>query len=307
MSIQRILITGASGFLGQALMEELLTRSPKSALFSVGRKPLSRGGVQHHLCDLNQTREVKRIIAELKPNLIFHLSGLSRVSTEIAFEDYFEANYLQTQTLLESIESVKQEVKLLLASSVHVYGNQEEIVTEESPVKPQSSYAFTKFLAEESLKTYSKKIPAFKGIIARLNSCIGPKQPLGFVASDLCHKLKQAISTGADTLTVGPLNANRYFVDSRDVVKVFVDLMFSKTAPELDTYNIGSLKQTPIREVLEELLKLSQAKLKIESKDSQHNNFLGLTINNSKFQKALPGFQFRTLAESLKDMWQASN
>jgi nucleoside-diphosphate-sugar epimerase len=306
VSIQRILITGASGFLGRSLAQELANQNDgKRLLSSLGRQKSDSSEVSHTSCNLNDLEAVNTCLSQLKPDFIYHLSGLSRISKEIPFEDYFHANYLQTRNLLEAAGNMNKEVKILLASSVHVYGNQEGLVDEQTLVKPQSPYAFTKFLAEEALKLFSKNNPQMKGISARLYSCLGPGQPEGFVGSDLCKKLKEAKTKASPHLTVGPLNPHRCFMDSRDVVKAFVQLMALPQSTPTETYNIASTKQTTIREVLDELLKVSGLQVKVESKDLGNNSFLGLNLSTAKLQSRLPAFHFRPLGETLKDMWTA--
>ena len=194
MDKSRILVTGSSGFLGSVLCSDLMKgKSLEGKLFSVGLSQQAVSGFKHFSCDLSKLENVRELIATVQPDQIFHLSGLSRVSSHISFQDYFQSNVLQTSYLVESAAKIlKKPVKILIASSVHVYGDQDGVVSEQSPVHPKSPYAFSKFLTEQSVIKTCRSFDNVKAVIVRLSTCLGPKQPEGFVAADLIRKLRQA-------------------------------------------------------------------------------------------------------------------
>lgn len=311
MSNQKILITGASGFLGSALVEELSSNlPPNTSFFSIGLKNPQGPGSQilkHFSCNLEDIAEVQKVIERVQPDRVYHLAGVSQVSRSIEFEVYFKGNFIQTQNLLEALTKLKKPVRLLLASSVHVYGNQSGNITEDLPLKTESSYAFTKFLAEEALRQFCKEDPSREGLVVRLSSCLGPGQGPGFVAGDFALKIAQALSQDLPMIKTGPLNSHRQFLDKRDAARAFRLLMLSRALAPFEVFNLASPNKVTTAELLEEFLRSSGAKLKVESSLPVENSFLGVEICSEKFLKMANPFSFRPLKETVRDIWMQLN
>ncbi|NBX75409.1 MAG: SDR family oxidoreductase [Proteobacteria bacterium] len=307
MQKERILITGATGFLGQALVRILIEnkRGASSApqLFTLGRGDLKFPEVNHTSLNLENRSETLAYLKKTQPTQVYHLSGLSRVSKSISLADYFTSNTLHTQNLVDGLSVLPGEVKTLLASSVHVYGNQSGAVSEESGVHPQSSYAFSKFLSEECLKSFSRISDRFKVITIRLSTCFGPGQTCGFVASDLAQKVKEAKLKNLKKIITGPLLPFRQFMDFRDVATAFQMAMETKQTTPFEVYNLASPQKTTIQTLLNELLSLAQINVQIESQDNGENSFRGLDIPAAKFHSQWPHFSFRPFSETLSEIW----
>lgn len=308
MSQEKILITGATGFLGRALIHELLEQPSYAKgeleVFTVSRTNLSLPGVNHTPLNLDDVTETKRYLQEIQPSQIYHLSGLSKVSREFSLKDYFASNYLQTKNLIEALESNRHKVKFLLASSVHIYGNQNEIVTEESPVHPQSPYAFSKYLSEECVKAFSRNQNGSKAIVARLSTCFGPGQSSGFVARDFTQKIKEAKLNRLNKITTGPLNSFRQFMDHRDVAHAFRLLMEQEQVTPFEIYNLASPEKKTIHSLLRDLMQLAQIEIEIESQNTGENTFRGLDVPAKKFRTRWPHFSFRPFHETLLEIWE---
>jgi GDP-4-dehydro-6-deoxy-D-mannose reductase len=92
---------------------------------------------------------------------------------------------------------------------------------------------------------------------------IGPGQALGFVTADFASQIA-AIEKGEQdsVMKVGNLEAKRDFTDVRDVVRAYRLLLQDGELGEV--YNVASGKATSIQFVLDELLKLSKVKIKVE-------------------------------------------
>ena len=65
MSPRRVLVTGAAGYLGRALLAELRRRLPKAGVLAAGRRD----------ADLACARQARRLVARARPELVFHLAG----------------------------------------------------------------------------------------------------------------------------------------------------------------------------------------------------------------------------------------
>ena len=135
---------------------------------------------------------------------------------------------------------MKEPVRFLFASSMHVYGNQTNEVNENTGPEPLSYYAFTKYLSEELIRKAAQENAHTQFAIARLYSCFGPAQGEGYVAADLVKKIL-ALKGGTDNLLkTGPLKTFRRFVDVRDAVQCLHTLMNWKHPSNFEIYNLVS-------------------------------------------------------------------
>ncbi len=285
------LITGGKGFIGSHLEPYLRELYPKDTVHSIDRKE----------CDLTDRNATHSLIARLQPDRVYHFSGLARATGTDDFPQWFGQNFLATVHLLEGLEANKKKVSLFLASSAHVYGNQEKPVSEETPAHPETAYGFTKYLAEQAARRSSEKNSQIQVIVGRLNNCIGPGQKPGFVIADLCSRIRETVQKGGDTLTTGPLEDSRTFMDVRDLVKILPEILELPQASHFEIYNIASEHQHTIRLVAETLVSFLKAPLKLVPKSGvAPNSFKGVRISVEKFNRALHP-TFRPLKDTLKD------
>jgi nucleoside-diphosphate-sugar epimerase len=296
------LVTGSSGFLGRYLVPHLKKLNPTFSIFSCSLTHPEDHDPNHESIDLNDFSSLQAFIQKIKPQRVFHLAGIAKVSSEISFESYFLQNTLTTQRLLEALTCLKTPIEFFLTSSVHVYGNQTGLISERSELNPISAYGFTKYLAEETLKSFVFQHPQIRGVVGRLYSCIGPKQSLGFVTSDICAKVRALKASRSQNLEVGSLDSFRRFADARDIIKTFPVLLEASNNSRFEVFNIAPSNNVSIREIVQIILKLEQVSPNIISKKLPHNGFKGLNLDTSKMRPFVPDSIFRTLENSIKDI-----
>lgn len=299
----RNLVTGAGGFIGRHLVEHLLSSEPSNELFTVCLTASPSPKVRHFQVSLEKTDEIARIVAEIRPDRVYHLAGIARVTRDFTFSQYFSANFLATTSLLEALERLGLPVEFFFASSVHVYGNPRNTVTESSPPNPLGAYGRSKLLAEEALRERCSRCPWLRVVVGRLYNCIGPGQPEGFVAPDLCRKVMEVMRSGETQIRTGPLTSYRRFTDVRDIVAVLPRLFSVPALSPFEIYNISSHRELQIRDMLSILLRLASVSPRIESSgDISPNEFTGLKLSTEKLQTAVSPLTFRPIEETLKDM-----
>ncbi len=303
----KTLVTGGSGFLGKYLVEQLVNQRGAETLATIGLEPV-RPDVRHFPCNLEQEGPTREAVKAFRPDSIFHLAGFSRVSSEIPFEDYFSRNYLTTVHLVRAMQPIDRPISFFFASSVHVYGNAQGIVSEATAPAPESAYGHSKMLAEQFLRDTTIQQKNFRAVVGRLYSCIGPGQAKGFVAADLCAKIVAAKKNPKAPLRTGPLSPYRRFQDGRDVVGILIRLMETPGAP-FEIFNVASPHELQIKELLDMLLKEAGISPPIESEEMSGTNvFKGLQIDTSKLSRIVANSEFRPVKETLRDMlkWEQS-
>lgn len=299
------LVTGGAGFIGSNLLRHLRETAPQGKLFDIGRKDPGVEGVTHFTCDLTDEAMLLDQLRQIRPNRIYHLAGASRVTEAIALPEYFSENFLTTARLVRALTTIGSPVTVFFASSIHVYGNQPGRVTEENPSSPKTAHGFTKYLAEESLRTAVLRSNFLKVVVGRLDNCIGPGQPEGFVASDLCRRLADLPSGGTRVLKTGPLSPFRCFLDVRDAVALMALLLQADQPSPFEIYNLASHREMKIRELVAILMQETGKTAMVESmEDPSDNPFAGLKLSVEKLGHAIQCPPLRTIENTLREMFQ---
>jgi nucleoside-diphosphate-sugar epimerase len=298
------LITGAGGFIGNNLARHLKDRFPSDEIYSVGLTEGGPPGIPHLRVNLARPDALVSFFRSYEPEEIYHLAGLSRVSDDIGIPEYFEANFLTTQALLDALESFQSPKRLFFSSSVHVYGNQSQVVSEDMPVHPIGPYGYTKYLAEEALRQRVKQTPNLGVVVGRLYSCVGPGQAGGFAIPDLVMKVASLPADNSAPLMVGPTSGYRTFLDVRDAVAIFPRLLGAIGPGGFEIVNVSSPHRLQIAEALQMILDVAGKRPEVRTAQSPPNRFTGLSVSVEKLQRLVPQLSFRPFRQTLEDMYR---
>lgn len=262
-------------------------------------------GVEHIKLDLTDEDKTQEIVGQVRPERVFHLAGNSRVTELLDIDEYFSKNFLTTVALVKALTQLNQPTSLFFSSSVHVYGNREEIVDETATARPVSLYGFTKYLAEQMIQDAVEKKPHLRCVVGRLYSCVGPGQGTGFVAVDLCNRVAKL--GPEEPLRVGPLDGYRSFLDVRDAVALFPQLLSRAAKSRYEIVNIASPHELEIREILNLILRISGKSPTLEATTSPHSNrFRGLRVSTEKMRQMLDSPPaFRPIQSTLSELYQS--
>ena len=268
------LITGYDGFVGPHLAEHLLEqgRNVTGTIYS-GTSPLSplhedlRGQIRTVSFDIESFQEVRSLVAEVRPDEVYHLAGISHVPT--SWENprkTFSVNVMGGINLLDSLRMNEQPVKVLIVTSAEVYGKlkREDLPAMEShPLKPENPYAASK----AALDVISRQWSHFENmqiIRVRPFSHTGPGQSSDFVCPAFSRQIA-SISLGKSepVMKVGDLSAKRDFTDVRDIVRGY--RLILEQAENGNVFNICSGESRKISEILDVLKSFSDKKIRVET------------------------------------------
>ena len=269
----RALITGITGFVGSHLAEMILNDHPDWEVHGTKRWRSPRenlsnieGRIQLHDCDLTDLSSLIRVLDEVKPDRIFHLAAQSYVMMSYrAPTATIDSNVNGTINLFEAIRILGQDPLIHACSSSEVYGQvrDEDIpIREDTPFRPASPYAVSK-VGEDMAGYMYHHAYDLKIIRTRMFTHSGPRRGEVFVDSAFARQVAR-IEAGVQepVLVVGNLDSVRTFADVRDVVRAY--WMLLEKCPPGEVYNIGGETTMTIREMLDELLGMTDAKDKIE-------------------------------------------
>lgn len=244
------LITGAAGFLGSSLANQLAREGHQIR----GLDDLSTGDPQSLGPDVHFTRgdvsdrpKLWTLLQEV--DVVYHLAARVSVPESILYpRDYNDVNVGGTVALMEAMRDVGVR-RVVLASSGAVYGDlAEQPLRESFTPNPRSPYAVSKLAAEYYVRTIGA-LWGIETVSLRIFNAYGPGQHLPASHPPVVpHYLKQALRGG--TLIVhGDGSQTRDYVYVDDVVSA---LVAAATAPNINglVINVGSGTETSVRELI---------------------------------------------------------
>lgn len=254
----RVIVTGASGFVGRYLIQEL-TANRHDVVALDRRLPEPAIPVAaHYETDLRNMETLTSIVDREQPDACIHLAAISSIPTcKDNPLQAMQVNVIGTQHLLEVFRNTAPAARFLFVSTGHAYGvaAREETVDEDVGLAPDSLYAASKAAADQLTLAYARtyNMPT---LVARPNNHIGPGQSSQFVVASLAAQIKALATTPPPhSLSVGNLESVRDFTDVRDVVRAYRLLLESGQAGQ--AYNIGSSKEVSVGWIVKTLCSLA--------------------------------------------------
>jgi len=190
---EKILITGATGFIGSHLLPKLIKMGyDVYALqrYITGRYVLG-SNVKTVFADLRNEVDVRRAVKLVQPDYVIHLAAISPVSYSYDHpQEVTEVNYLGTINLAEAcLREVPRLRQFLFASTSETYGNGPVPKREDTPQNPNSPYAVSKLAAEKYL-LYLRDAYDFPITILRNFNTYGRKRNTHFfIERTICQML----------------------------------------------------------------------------------------------------------------------
>jgi GDP-4-dehydro-6-deoxy-D-mannose reductase len=259
----RALVTGGAGFAGRHLLAAL----DRGGHEVVGAG-LPDGGLPEHGdwrdLDVRSEAACRELLAELQPGWVFHLAGQAHVARAEADPlGCLAVNFGGTRALLEACLAAAPRPRIVLVSSAEVYGRvrpEDLPVTESQPLRPATAYAVSKAAAE--MAAHHAAARGLSVVILRPFNHIGPGQSDDFVASAFARQIAR-IEAGRQepVLRVGNLAAVRDLLDVRDAVQGYARA--AEAGRDGATYNVTSGDAVAVRDLLETLLSLTEARVSV--------------------------------------------
>ena len=294
---KRILITGAGGFIGAALLKFICARSLPLEVFAVAlhsRKsafPISR-------CDFIDDKEVLKLLSSFKPDYIIHCVGGRRLEKG----DMFESNFTATKILLDAIQKLPGYTpRVVIPGTAAEYGRLQKdagLVKEETVCHPASWYGFVKNMQTSLSLMYARG--GLDIVVARMFNILGsgvpPTLAIGKFAQALVKIEQKKVPAVLETRN---LDGKRDFLDIEDVCAGL--LAIARQGRKGEIYNLCSSRARGIRELLQKLLSYSVVKnIQVQEEKETASESYDVIGSNAKIKKALNWKPLVSVEESLQ-------
>ena len=272
--MKKILITGATGFIGSHLIPEL---SQNHKIVGISKNKI-KSFKNFTSSSLDITKSNLRIKNDYSD--IIHMAAYSDVAyCNLNPVKCYEFNVKSTQKMLEIAR--KKDSNFIFLSSSHVYANPiKQPILENSICTPSTHYASSKRMSEILCETYAKTY-GLNIQIVRLFSVYGPRSP----KSNLIFNIINQIINNSKII-LGNTYPKRDFIFVSDVITGLIKILNSKKKG-FQVYNLGSGKSISVEDVVKNCLIISNKKLKIISlkEKRRKNEVMNMQANILKMKK----------------------
>jgi GDP-4-dehydro-6-deoxy-D-mannose reductase len=268
--LRTVLVTGAGGFAGSHLVEQLLDEGNRVvALVSKKGILTNLDGLLSRIiaepADLLDGAMLRKVLETHQPSRIYHLAAVStKFETAGEFWNPFDSIAKGTLNLLHAWRESRVTARMLYVSSAEVYGPSPGDlmpVSETHAFAPRSLYASSKIAAEMFCQQFflSYGLPIVR---VRPFQHTGPRQKASFVCSNFAKQFAEITrGTREPRVRAGNLYVRRDFTDVRDVVRAY--RMALDIGEPGEVYNVCSGIAVSIRSMLDALCRITSLDVEI--------------------------------------------
>lgn len=309
--MKKILVTGADGFIGSHLTEELVKEGHKVKAFAQYNSFNTWGWLDTLPKEI--MKEVEVFTGDVRdPNGVrasmqsidgvYHLAALIAIPFSYHSPDtYVDTNIKGTLNILQAARDLNIE-RLLVTSTSEVYGTAQYVpIDEKHPFQGQSPYSATKIGADRLAESFYRSFNMPITIVRPFNT-YGPRQSARAVIPTIITQLL----TGKENIELGSLTPTRDFNYVKDTARGFIEIAKSdKTIGE--EINIATQKEISIGQLAQELINQINPKAKIlcdeqrlRPEKSEVNRLLGSNEKIVNLTNWKPNYTFEQgLAETI--------
>ena len=310
--MKKILVTGADGFIGSHLTEELVKLGYKVRAFvyynsfntwgwldTLPKEVMNE--VDVFIGDIRDPNGVKEAMKDIDE--VFHLAALVAIPFSYHSPDtYVDTNIKGTLNVLQAAKELKTS-RILITSTSEVYGTAQYVpIDEKHPFQGQSPYSATKIGADRLAESFYRSFNLPITIVRPFNT-YGPRQSARAVIPTIITQLL----SGKEEIRLGSLIPTRDFNFVKDTVNGFIEIAKSKNTIG-EEINIATQTEISIGQLAEEFIRQINPKARIVCEEqrlrpemSEVNRLLGSNEKIMRLTNWKPNYTFEQgIAETIE-------
>ena len=299
----KVLVTGAGGFIGSHLVEELIGLGARVTAFvrytsraSVGFLASLTGELQIVAGDLTEFESVYQAMKD--QSYVFHLGALIGVPYSFVHpREVVQVNTIGTLNVLTAAREIKPR-RVILTSTSEVYGTARYVpIDEDHPLQAQSPYAASKIAADKLGEAFHHSYDLPVSIVRPFNT-FGPRQSLRAVIPTI---IAQALRSGS--ISLGATSPKRDFTFVKDTVRGLVRNAEVEEAIG-EVINLGTGQEILIGDIAKKIASLINRDIRILTDEKRlrpgSSEVHQLCCNNTKAERLLAWKPRFSLEEGLR-------
>ncbi len=316
-TVKKVLVTGADGFIGSHLTENLLKKGYDVKAFTMYNSFNTWGWldtlqkpeldeIEFFCGDIRDPNGVKESLKGV--DVVFHLAALIAIPFSYHSPDsYVDTNIKGTLNVLQAARDLGTE-RIMITSTSEVYGTAQYVpIDEKHPFQGQSPYSATKIGADRLAESFYRSFDLPVSIVRPFNT-YGPRQSARAVIPTIISQLL----AGKEEIKLGSLTPTRDFNYVKDTVAGFIAIAESdKTIGE--EINIATQKEISIGDLAGEIINQINPKARIicdeqrlRPEKSEVNRLLGSNEKIKRLTDWTPKYTFEQgIAETIE--WTRDN
>jgi NAD dependent epimerase/dehydratase len=267
MSSEKVLVTGADGFIGSHLVEELVRAGKKVKAFVYYNSFNSWGWID--TLDQEIVKELEIFSGDIRDpngvrsavkdtNMVYHLAALIAIPFSYHSPDsYIDTNVKGTLNVMQACKDFELD-RVLVTSTSEVYGTAQYVpIDEKHPRQPQSPYSASKIGADCIAESFYRSFNTPVTIVRPFNT-FGPRQSARAIIPTIISQLLNQV----ETLKLGDLFPTRDLLYVKDTVNAFIEI--GKTSSLIgEDCNIATNGEISIGDLAEKLIAMLSPGTKI--------------------------------------------
>jgi UDP-glucose 4-epimerase len=308
----RVLVTGAGGFVGRAVVHRLVEAGHDVTALTRRAWPQHPAHVRSVAADVLDPPTIMGAIDEWEPEGVCHLAALTRVRD--SFQEptrYFALNVTGTLHVLQALGRLADRTgrvpRLVFGSTAAVYGPvREQPITDDTPALPTTPSGATKLAADQAIG-YHAATGALAAVSLRCFNVAGATPQT--VDDDLTRVIPKALAVVAGREPYLGMNGDgssiRDYLHVADLADAYAAALDAAEPARHRIYNTGSALPVSLRDVVASVERVTGRELAVR-RDPPQNEPPALLADNSRIRRELAWEPRRSQLDTMvRDAWEA--
>jgi len=305
----RILITGATGFVGSHMVDYILNNT-QDKIYATKRWMEDTTNLNHISderfefidCDLLDGLSIKRAVEISKPDKVFHFAAQS--FPEVSFKTpviTLQTNTIGTTHLFESIKESEYNPVIVSVSTSEVYGmpKEDEIpIKETNPIRAANPYSISK-VGHDLMSQYYFNAYGMKIITTRMFSHEGARRGKEFAVSSFAYQIAKGEKSGDYVVKHGNLDSVRTYSHIDDAIEAY--WLCSESDKYGEVYNIGGSETCRVGDALDSMISKSDKPF-VKVLDEERLRPTDITLQIPSTTKFRTDFNWKP-KKTMDDIW----